>query len=581
MFSLGSVSGAGYSRDPNAYQQVLTFHDDDVTGPQSQTPKPEVVCDCPCDCTAHPDPVATGADGGDPGDLAESPSGVLYSSGGINDASAPGVVSTGFGSIAGQSLKWTNLPGFDNGGDFGYGMVDSGLPSIQQTPNGPSGLPGIVVIQGGNQGTWFNQTSSGVYAPTLVALQMLTHNATTGDYTMTDTVGDSITFYGFDGTDASLPLSQQGKLKSYTDVNNHTTTATYSSISGQITTLSRGDANITEQFLYAYFLSGPNAGLVSSVTLQRQPTGVSPTTVRQAVYSYYDGTYSGAQTYGNQGDLQTEQILDANHTVLDTTYFRYYTPADVGTKGYVHGLKYKFSPESYDRMVGAGITPATAIDSLVAPYADDYYEYDSSHRVTLATVQGAGAGTSGQGTYKYSYTTNGTASQDYNVWQTKTIETLPDSVNQAPGSANQVTIYSNFAGEVMLRVVSDNYDPTNSALVGKRWITYDRYDGSGRLVLEAEPSAVTDYNTSYPDLMNFSGGKSLYISDTTGLINLIDYGSSNTATATTAGDVIGYEKDRQIQIGDFGSPVKVSDTQLDFCRNSGLRVGEPPWCNEG
>src|SRR5205807_2461712 len=68
--------------------------------------------------------------------------------------------------------------------------------------------------------------------------------------------------------------------------------------------------------------SGLNAGLVASVTLRRQVNGGAWTTVRQAVYTYYDGT----QPFGNQGDLQLATILDGAGNVLDTKYYRYYTP---------------------------------------------------------------------------------------------------------------------------------------------------------------------------------------------------------------------------------------------------------------
>src|SRR2546428_5927643 len=40
------------------------------------------------------------------------------------------------------------------------------------------------------------------------------------------------------------------------------------------------------------------------------------------------------------------------------------------------------------RMVAAGITPETATDTQIAGYADHYFEYDSSKRVTKEVVNG-------------------------------------------------------------------------------------------------------------------------------------------------------------------------------------------------
>src|SRR5206468_2933024 len=89
--------------------------------------------------------------------------------------------------------------------------------------------------------------------------------------------------------------------------------------------------------------------------------------------------------------------------------------------------------------------PLTASDAAVAMFADGFYEYNSMQEVITATVQGAGCtcGTgNGQGMYTFTYggSNNG---DDYNIWKYKTVETLPDRVSTH-------TVYSNYAGEVML-----------------------------------------------------------------------------------------------------------------------------------
>jgi hypothetical protein len=312
----------------------------------------------------------------------------------------------------------------------------------------------------------------------------------------------------------------------------------------------------TESFLYTYGDDSLGDSLVQDVTLRRQVGSGGWSTIRQAVFTYYGDGQSG----GNPRDLETEQIEDAGGNVLDTSYFRYYQPGEVN--GFTDGLKYYLSPESYARAAAALGDPLTATDAQLAPYADDYYQYDSQQRVTLATVQGAGA--TGPGTYTYSYTTSSNAN-GYNAWQTKTVETLPD------GNTN--TVYTNDAGEVMLTDFDDVSDPTNPALQGQHWITLDRYDSQqGRLIEEAQPSAVTGYSDSYADLMNFQNGTSTYLSNSSGVIDLYDYGTATTATSTTAGDVLGYAKDEKVQVGQSGTPILLDSSQYIAHTANGVTV---------
>ena len=129
--------------------------------------------------------------------------------------------------------------------------------------------------------------------------------------------------------------------------------------------------------------------------------------------------------------------------------------------------------------------PFQASDALVAPFAQQIFQYDSQRRVTLHAVQGAGGAASGGiGTYTYAYSESsavaantidelgvGTAT-DPNAWQYKTVETLPDG--------NQNLYYANGWGEVMLSVFKDISDPGNAALDGDQWITFTKYDSQGR-----------------------------------------------------------------------------------------------------
>jgi YD repeat-containing protein len=104
---------------------------------------------------------------------------------------------------------------------------------------------------------------------------------------------------------------------------------------------------------------------------------------------------------------------------------------------------------------------------------------------------------------------------------------------------------------------------------GNNWDQFNKYDGQGRLILSPQPSAVNGYNDSYSDLLHYvSGSGYQYLNNNSGLISVIDYGSSTTATASTAGDVTGYQKDDKIEQGQNGTAIKL-DSQQYFLQSAG------------
>jgi hypothetical protein len=193
------------------------------------------------------------------------------------------------------------------------------------------------------------------------------------------------------GFGPSRPAAQRGQFQSYTDANGVTMAVTSYTADGHIAETQRSATSngqtTTESWLYGYVASGVNTGLLASVTLRTKLNGGAWGTVRQVQYSYYDGT----QTYGgNPGDLLSATVLDANNNVLQTSYYRYYVSGQAN--GYAHALELVFNPDSYDWLTAAlGTNVASLTDSQVAPYADNYFQYDSLKRVTLETAQGAGA----------------------------------------------------------------------------------------------------------------------------------------------------------------------------------------------
>src|SRR5262249_45251326 len=149
-------------------------------------------------------------------------------------------------------------------------------------------------------------------------------------------------------------------------------------------------------------------------------------------------------------------------------------------------------------------------------------------------------------TYSYStsgyfdaYSDKGYLPYEPNVWAVKTIETLPD------GNLN--VVYSNSAGQVMLRAFVDNHDPANPALEGRQWVTFNEYGFDGLISETAQPSAVTGYDEDSPDLLDFQlqSGLSPYLADSSGVIEVYDYYGTTTAAEDTPGWVAGYIEDHK------------------------------------
>ena len=448
--------------------------------------------------------------------------------------------SFGFGTPWGQSRSWSNGPGYAYQTNNGDGMVDLNLPYLIPVSDDYT----IAVVTSGTNALYFDGGHE-----RFDGKETLTEDSDTGDFILTDTAGDTLDFYGFG---SSLPAAEQGQLKTFTDAAGNVTDLSNRTSDGEVAEVTRtsttGSITVTESFLYDYIASGVNQGLISSVTLRRQTNGGSWSTVRQVQYDYYDGTDSN----GNVGDLETAKIEDANGNLIDEDYYRYYTPDE--TNGYTHGLKYFFSATSSARLAANVPDPFTAPDSEVAPYADDYFQYDAQHRVTEATVQGTGPSNSGGlGTFTYSYTTSDNP-DGYDSWAVKTVETLPDG--------NQNIVFTNYVGQVMLTVFVDNSDPADPALEGKQWITFNEYLYQGQIIETAQPSAVLGYDESSPDLLDFRGGSSQYLANSSGVIDIYYYYYfSTTATDTAAGGVGNYLGEEAVQNGQLGTPVLLDSTQ--------------------
>ncbi|MBA3936049.1 MAG: RHS repeat-associated core domain-containing protein [Planctomycetes bacterium] len=393
----------------------------------------------------------------------------------------------------------------------------------------------LILISGGNTLRHFVQQGA-AYVSLRFDSETLATEA--GGYVFTDTMGNQTHFYGFDtSSPPSIPILQQGSLKTFVTSAGATTSTVYNT-DGTLAQISRsqtsGATTSTETFTYTYDADDQK---ITNVKQAMTIGAGSPAIVRQADYEYWKDTTAD---FGPNRSLQRVTIKDGQTipAILSQCSYRYYKQGEAN--GITGLLKIVFNEKSYARIVGAGLDPLVATDAQVLPYADNYFEYDTSSRVTKEIAQGTTCSCStGQGTYLFAYQTSANA-DGYNSWLYKTTETEPDG--------NIHIVYSNYAAETMLFI-------TKEVTTGKQWLQFYQYDGMGRPILKAEPSAITGFDETKPDLLNSVSGNYQYLSDSAGLIHRTVYGTSTTATATTAGNVAGYILQESLSQGETGAAV--------------------------
>jgi RHS repeat-associated protein len=316
----------------------------------------------------------------------------------------------------------------------------------------------------------------------------------------------------------------------------------------QLRGFQKGSATADEVQTFTYTgATATTPGRLSTLTVGR----ADGTVLRQSQFSYYATTTSvDGVVVGRAGDLKDAVIRDGSGNELDRSSYRYSQDARGRTQ-----VSYVFDAESMRRLSTAGLNTTTSTNAQLAPYAKDYFVYDSQNRVVRHDQQGEGCSscTGGIGTFTYSYATNPSSTGGFNSWKYKTIETRPDG--------NKTITYSNAFGQEMLSVKQVLVDPANPALQGKQWGTFTAYDEStGLAVLQATPESVqlpADLSAieNYNDLLHKVGGNYQYLADDQGAITRTTYGTSSTASETLAGDVRGFVKDVVLSRGELGSAV--------------------------
>ncbi|HEV2946859.1 MAG TPA: hypothetical protein VGX70_05755, partial [Gemmataceae bacterium] len=335
-----------------------------------------------------------------PAEFSKNP--VRYGDGVVNEITTD-LESDGFGQAWGQTRSWTNaINAFPTASLNGPGWMITQLPYLLATNSGNT----LVLLTNGVNYRYFDFLGGNWVERFYGEEQLVTGSP--HEYVFTDTAGDQMHFSDFS---QSVPANQQGQLKSWVDPDGNTTSVISRTADGRPTEVQRsvtvGSTTTTESLLYSYNTSST----LSSVVLRRQVNGGSWTIIRQVVYTYY----AAGESHGNTSDLKLAVIEDASGNALDTKYYRYYVNESTG---YTGGLKYVFNAQSYARLVAAlGTNVGSLSDTQVAPYADNYFEFDSGQRVTKETVQGEGCSScsGGQGTYTYSYTTSSFTPNAYNT----------------------------------------------------------------------------------------------------------------------------------------------------------------------
>ena len=471
---------------------------------------------------------------------------------------------------------------------FGNAWMNQSQTYLQEFVGQSDANPDIMLIHSSYWQTTFNYSStSNTYSALGASTDTLVHDTANGTYIWTDEsgadgnpIGSQRIYYDFS---PAVPTYLQGKLKEYLDPFGNAINLTYNA-GGFLTTVTQTDAaGDTETFAYSYNIDGQ----ISLIQQSIQRAGDSaPTIFRQAAYSYYQGTYTGSDAYGNFGDLKTVTIEDGSGNVLSEDYYRYYTPADLnaGAQGYVGALMYSFSADSFTKLAAAFTDPFTATDAQIAPYADEAYTWNNQRQVVGEVVGSMGASANlGQGNYVLGYTFNPAlqsmtySNLNYNTWVTQSTEILPDG--------NENLVYVNIDGNAILDINNTSTDPGNPANVNKNWITGYQYDSNGRLIDTISPSAInlnasilngaTTVSQLEVALSQYAdaGLSEGLIQANTGLIMSSTYYGSTTATTTAPGGVAGYLEADYVQQGGSGTPIEQdSYTYIAHTNYSGTTI---------
>ncbi|MCL2744619.1 MAG: hypothetical protein FWE67_12275, partial [Planctomycetaceae bacterium] len=234
-------------------------------------------------------------------------------------------------------------------------------------------------------------------------------------------------------------------------------------------TFTENGLSIREELLYSYVHCSDNYTRISALVLRRsEDGGTTWNEIKRIEYTYY----AGNEFHGSEGDLKfaVSKIKDGGNWVEEGThYYRYYKEGEA--KGFAHGLKYILEPDDFARFLEMQVIDA--LDSQLAPYASNYFEYDNQRRVVLEQIDG------GQPASVFAYS-EGVYSDNPNHWVSKTTETLPDN--------SVKIIYSSADGKTLLT----DERPSLGA-VGLQIVNHYVYDSDGNRIRHNTPESIESY----------------------------------------------------------------------------------------
>jgi RHS repeat-associated protein len=450
------------------------------------------------------------------------------------------ISSNGFGLGWGHTRTYSNAMSdrFSRGNGWNWNVDQWPMMLVSPFPNAT-----YAVFSNIYDIDWFKQNVDGSFTTLFGRLKTLEHDAANHRFRLIEQDGTVTIFNDF--THATRP----GLFISVTTPGGNTT-AIVGGEEGEILEVQRsytsGGDTVTESYLYD-FNPSTLPPQIEFVTLRRRVNSGSWESVVNAEYSYYGDN----EDFGSKDDLKLvtrKKWNGSSWELLDKSYYRYWKAGE-SASGFEHGLKFVVGPEAFVKLSAAG-DPFTASNATVAQYADNYFEYDSDHRVTKEMTE------AGSRTFTFAYTTNPNydpqQEPDYNFWMRKTVETLPDGT--------QNIIFCNANGQTMLDIVKSG---------SSEWVNFTRYDDAGRTTLKADPAAVSGYDEDLNDLMGYDPNDSSfeYLKDSEGLIQITEY-----YTSTGSGAAAGYVKNYRIKNGQLGSEVKLRQFEYTSHSANGVTV---------
>jgi RHS repeat-associated protein len=448
------------------------------------------------------------------------------------DMPAPGVRSGGLGHVRAFASRYNNV---------GSTMADAGQGPGWQIPGRPtmkssewSGADISFLDTTGNVQYMKSGSTPGTYDALFGNRNTLSRDTSTNVLTLRSSDGTATVF------NAITSSTNPGQMQSSTSPGGSSTTLTGTFGANQIMEMlqsyTSGGTTYEESFLQTY---DANA-LLQTLVRRKRTNGGTWENIERVTYTYYDGTTS----FGSPRDLKrcVEETWVGgsvnNFTAPKNTYFRYYKWSMNPQPGFEHGMKYMVSPATWQKIVSDGKNPETIPDHELDQYADRYFEYEpTTRRVSLWRTNGG----TRQMMLNYSGNLNGVPSPaPFNHWAVKSTLDRTDGLRQI--------FYSNSYGMVMLSVLQ-------GANGLQKWCSFTRFDDAGRAIWQISPSAITGYDETKNDLLNYNSGTQTYqyVRDTSGLIQTMEY-DTNTATEN-------YVKYANLRKGQLGSDIRQSLTE--------------------